>query len=76
MEEIDLESLKTLVEQKRAKLEILQRHRVEKASLEALIVKWREAGQEGLSQLIEKTKDSKTAEEILDALKIPHEMFL
>lgn len=73
---LDLKSLKSLVEEKRAKLEVLRRHQTEKENLVDLTDKWKDAGLDGLDKLRECLQPARTSEEILDGFKIPHEMFL
>ena len=76
LNDLDLESLKMLVEDKRTKLEILKKHQVEKDKLLNVTEKWKEAGLLAIDKLRGHVQEHKTDEEILDSFKIPHEVFL
>lgn len=76
IEDLDVESLTLLVEEKRNKLEVLKRHQAEKQELTNLIERWKEAGLAALNQLRNFSQEPKTDEQILDSFKIPHDAFL
>lgn len=75
-EELDTESLKTLVEEKRKQLEVLDRHKVEKEELTNLTERWKQAGVDGIERLRTIIRPPRSDGEILDSFKIPREMFL
>jgi hypothetical protein len=75
-ENLDIETLKALVEEKKAKLEVLERYKVEKVELINLTAKWKQAGLDGLDRLNNFVTSPTTYEEMLDSFKIPHETFL
>jgi len=75
-DDLDLESLKTLVENKRSQLAVLERHQTEKEELTNLAERWKEAGLVGIKRFREIIQPPRTIEEILDSFKIPHEVFL
>lgn len=65
-----------IVENKRIKLEALQRHQIEQNNLLKEILKWKKAGLDGLDKLRESLSPPRTNEEIINSFNIPQEIFL
>jgi hypothetical protein len=74
LKNLSVEQLTVLVEEKRKKLEFLQKHEAEKKNLIEVTEKWKQAGLDAMERLRE--WKPATDEEILDSFKIPHEFFL
>lgn len=75
-ENLDIDEMKELIEEKKRNLEILQRYQAEKEELIKFTVLWKQAGLDAIERLRQFTNDSNTDEEILDNFNIPHEVFL
>lgn len=75
-EKLSLETMKTLIAEKKEKRMILERYQAEKEELINLTERWKKAGLDGIERLRNFVDPSKTDEEILDNFNIPHEVFL
>lgn len=75
IEDLDLEALRALVEEKRETLRLLERHKVEKQELIDLTEKWKEAGIQGLEEMRKIIKEPQTCEMLLNSFKIPYTVF-
>lgn len=71
---LSVEDLQKLIDERKEKLEVLKRHEAEKKELTELTMKWKKAGNEGLDFIESHLKLDR--EEIMRKIKVDKELFL